>query len=84
MGVKTAFPVDFDAGTWTRDLVIVPNSPAYFTQEGYGVANVESGARAVDVILGRAPMPGRADVDAWIAAIDAVRDQLRPPSQHGG
>ncbi len=82
--LKTAFPEEFDAERWTYDPVIVPDSPLYYTQEGYGVANVESGARAIDVIFGRAPMPDRAEVDAWIARVDGVRDTVYPPARHDG
>jgi hypothetical protein len=57
----------------------VPNNPLYYTQQGYGIANVASGLRAIDVVLARAAMPNRADVDAWIATEDAVRDTVYPP-----
>jgi hypothetical protein len=40
---------------------------------------VASSVRAKDVILGRAALPNRADVDAWIATEDAVRDTVYPP-----
>ena len=36
------------------------------------MAKVASGERAKDVVLGRAAMPNREDVDAWIATEDAV------------
>jgi Subtilase family len=76
---KTAFPEEFNAVTWTYDPLIVPNNPLYYTQQGYGVAKVASGERAKDVVLGRAAMPNRAEVDAWIATEDAVRDTVYPP-----
>jgi hypothetical protein len=76
---KTAFPEEFNTVTWTYDPLIVPNNPLYYTQQGYGVAKVASGERAKDVVLGRAAMPNRADVDAWIATEDAVRDTVYPP-----
>ncbi|HWC32051.1 MAG TPA: S8/S53 family peptidase, partial [Actinomycetota bacterium] len=81
---KTAFPEAFDAERWTYDPTVVPDSPAYYTQEGYGIANVASGLRAIDVIFGRAPMPDRAEVDAWIARIDGVRDMVYPPDRYDG
>ena len=49
-----------------------------YKRQGYGTANVASGQRAVDVITGAAPMPDRADVDAWIATVDGVRDTVYP------
>lgn len=76
---KTALPEQFDAVRWTYDPIVVPHNPLYYTQEGYGIANVSSSLRAKDVILGRAAMPNRADVDAWIATEDAVRDSVYPP-----
>jgi hypothetical protein len=79
---KTALPEEFNAVTWTYDPLIIPNNPLYYTQQGYGIANVASGLRAIDVVLGRAAMPNRADVDAWIAAEDAVRDTVYPPPSY--
>lgn len=76
---KTALPAALDAVRFTYDPVVIPDSPVYYTQEGYGIANVASAKRAVEVILGRAPMPDRAEVDAWIATIDAVRNAVYPP-----
>ena len=82
--LKTAFPERFDAERWTYDPLIVPDSPLYYTQEGYGIANVASAARAVDVILGRASMPDRAEVDSWIARVDGVRNTVYPPERYDG
>jgi hypothetical protein len=76
---KTAEPGEFDPNGWTYDPIVVPTTPVYYTQQGYGNANVASGSRAIDVILGAAPMPDRADVDAWIALVDGVRDTVYPP-----
>ena len=76
---KTALPKDFDSETWTDDPIVIPDSPFYYTQQGYGNANVASALRAIDVLLGRAPMPDRSEVDAWIASIDAIRDSIYPP-----
>jgi hypothetical protein len=77
--LKTAEPGEFDPNGWTYDPIVVPTTPVYYTQQGYGNANVASGSRAIDVILGAAPMPDRADVDAWIALVDGVRDTVYPP-----
>lgn len=76
---KTAQHAEFNATTFTYDPFVVPDSPVYYTQEGYGVANVSSADRAIEVLLGRAPMPDRSEVDAWIAAEDEVRDVVYPP-----
>jgi hypothetical protein len=56
----------------------------YYTQEGCGIANRESSARAVDVVLGLARMPDRVQVDAWVAAMDSVRDRIWPPADYDG
>jgi hypothetical protein len=61
---------------------VMPDSPAYFAFEGYGVVNAASAQRAIQVILGRTPMPDRSDADAWMAAIDAVRDVFYPPTAY--
>jgi hypothetical protein len=37
---------------------------------------VAAALRAIEVIMGRAPMPDRSEVDAWIATIDAIRDTV--------
>lgn len=74
----TAEPGEFDPNGWTYDPIVVPTTPVYYTQQGYGTANVASAQRAVDVITGAAPMPDRADVDAWIAIVDGVRDTVYP------
>jgi hypothetical protein len=80
--LKTAEPAPFDVGTWLHDPIVVPDTPVYYTQQGYGVANVASGLRAIDVILGRASMPDRSDADAWFLAVDAVRDTVYPPPRY--
>jgi hypothetical protein len=74
----TAEPGEFDPNGWTYDPIVVPTTPVYYTQQGYGTADVASAQRAVDVITGAAPMPVRADVDAWIATVDGVRDTVYP------
>jgi hypothetical protein len=76
---KTAEPAEFNAETWTYDPVVIPDNPLYYTQQGYGVANVASAARAIDVLLGRAPLPDRTEVDAWMATVDETRDVVYPP-----
>lgn len=78
--LKTAEPAAFDAGSAAQDPGVMPTTEAYYTYQGYGITNVASGMRAIDVLLGAAPLPDRADVDAWIATVDAVRDVFYPPA----
>ena len=76
---KTARPGQIDPENFLFDPLVIPDSPAYFTMQGYGLANVASAGRAIDVLLGKTPMPQRPEVDAWIAAIDLIRDSVWPP-----
>jgi hypothetical protein len=76
---KTARPGQVDPQTLLFDPLVVPDSPAYYTMQGYGLANVASAGRAIDVLLGNAAMPQRPDVDAWVAGIDVIRDSVWPP-----
>lgn len=77
--LKTAQPGGFDTVRYTYDPIVIPDTTLYYTQEGYGIANVASAGRAADVILGRAEMPARSEVDAWIATIDLIRDAIWAP-----
>ena len=76
---QTARPGHIDPDNFLFDPLVVPDSPAYFTMQGYGIANVASAGRAIDVLLGRTGMPERPEVDAWIAGIDLIRDSVWPP-----
>lgn len=81
--LKTAMPAELDPVSYSYEPVpAVPHTPAYYTQQGYGIANKRSAMRAVRVILGLDPMPDRADVDRWIAAIDSIRDAFWPPADY--
>jgi hypothetical protein len=80
--LSTARPGSLDVERLSYEPLVVPDTPASFTQEGYGVANISSALRAVAVILGRAAMPDRSDVDAWMRAVDAIRDQVYPPPSY--
>lgn len=83
--LKTALPAPFDPETYLYEPVpTIPDTPAAYTQQGYGVANPMSGRYAVAVITGRLPMPDRSDVDRWIAAMDAIRDALWNPADYAG
>jgi hypothetical protein len=79
---KTARPGHVDPANYLYDPLVVPDSPVYYTMQGYGLANVASAGRAIDVLLGRAPLPDRRDVDTWIAGIDTVRDAVYPPPSY--
>ena len=43
---------------------------------GYGIVDDDSAAAALDVLLGKKPRPDRSVEDAWIAALDGLRDAL--------
>jgi hypothetical protein len=74
--IKTADPVPFDPEACTEDPVTcgntTPTTPAYFVYEGYGIVNQASAGESLDVLFGRAPMPDRGEVDAWMAARDTA------------
>ena len=73
---KTALPVEADPEKVSWDYAVRPTSPAYYVYQGYGVVDRGSQARGMEVLMGEAPMPERAEVDDWIEAMDAVRDVL--------
>lgn len=80
---KTAIRAPLDPTTYAYEPVpSVPDTPLYYTQMGYGVVNRISAKSAVDVMLGRAPMPDRSDVDAWIAQLDTIRDAIWNPADY--
>lgn len=83
--LKTAMPAPFDPERYAYEPVpTIPDTPVAYTQQGYGVANKASAARAVAVIVGKMPMPDRADVDRWIATIDSIRNAIWSPADYGG
>lgn len=71
---KTAFPVEADAEKLTWDYAVRPTGPNYYMYQGYGVVDRKAKALAMDVLLGKKPMPQRDEVDEWIARTDAARD----------
>lgn len=73
---KTAFPTEADPEKITWDYAVRPTTPAYFIHQGYGVVDRNSLALALKVLVGKEPMPDRAEVDAWIQATNAIRDVL--------
>ncbi|MGH2712091.1 MAG: S8 family serine peptidase [Actinomycetota bacterium] len=74
--MKTADPASFDPTYCVGDPLTcgntTPTTPAYFAYQGYGIVNQASAGEAMDVLLGRAPMPNRAEVDTWMAVKDTV------------
>lgn len=78
--LKTAAQVPADPETLPDDPGVHPTAPGSVAFQGYGVLNVASAARAVAVLLGSAVLPDRSEVDAFIAAVDAVRDVVYPPN----
>ncbi|HVF52746.1 MAG TPA: S8/S53 family peptidase [Actinomycetota bacterium] len=73
---KTAFPVSADPEQITWDYAVRPTTPLYYVFLGYGVVNASSKALALDVLMGKEPMPERAEVDQWIAAMDVLRNAI--------
>jgi hypothetical protein len=71
--LKTAQPVSFDAEKFTWDYAVEPTTDHYYVNQGYGIVDRDSKARALEVLLGEIPMPVRTDADAWIAQMDAIR-----------
>ena len=74
---KTAFPVPADPEQITWDYAIRPTTPAsYFIHQGYGLVDKTSLDLALNVLVGKEPMPERPEADAWIQATDAIRDAI--------
>lgn len=73
---KTAFPVEVDPEKLTWDYAVRPTGPTYYMYQGYGVVDRSSRALAMKVLVGKKPMPDRAEVDQWIAQTDQVRDAV--------
>lgn len=73
---KTAFPVEADADKITWDYAVRPTTPAYYVYQGYGVVDRASKELALRVLLGKEPMPDRAEVDTWIELTDTIRNTI--------
>ena len=73
---KTASPVPADPAKITWDYAVRPTTPTYYLHQGYGVVTRDSKALAIDVLLGKEPLPDRAEVDTFIAGIDAIRNGI--------
>ena len=73
---KTAFPTPADPEKMSWDYAVRPTTPFYYVYQGYGVVTKTSKQLALDVLLGKKPMPDRAEVDQWLTGVDAMRDLL--------
>ena len=73
---KTAQPVPFDPVKASWDYAIYPTTPLYYTYQGYGIVDRGSKSRALSVLLGETAMPDRAEVDTFMAQVDAARDAI--------
>ncbi|MDQ3957449.1 MAG: hypothetical protein M3273_03910, partial [Actinomycetota bacterium] len=67
-------PADPVKITW--DYAVRPTTPIYYVHQGYGVVTKVSKALALDVLLGKETMPDRAEVDSFIAGVDAIRNVI--------
>ncbi|MDQ3956254.1 MAG: S8 family serine peptidase [Actinomycetota bacterium] len=76
MVMKTAFPVEADPEKLTWDYAVRPTGPNYFMYQGYGVIDRKAKKLALDVLIGKKPLPDRAEVDQWIATTDQARDAI--------
>lgn len=74
--LKTAQPVPFDAEKYTWDYAVEPTTDSYYVNQGYGVVDRRSKEAALQVLMGEAALPVRADADEWIARTDAVRNAI--------
>ncbi len=75
---KTTLHVPFDPVKASWDYAIRPTTgtPYDYAVQGYGVVDKGSKARALQVLLGEAPMPVRSDVDQVISAFDTLRNAV--------
>jgi hypothetical protein len=66
--------VDADPEKLTWDYAVRPTTPIYYLHQGYGLVTKDSKALALDVLLGKAELPVRTEVDNFVAGADAIRD----------
>ncbi|WP_202865786.1 S8 family serine peptidase [Kribbella turkmenica] len=76
--LKTAFPLnqDNDPSVYPYPLTASSVAATNVLFEGYGAATPNSAGRAVDVLVGAAPMPDRTYEDEFFSYDRAVRDTL--------
>ena len=78
--LKTAFPLNQD-NTQSIPIFPYPLTAPYrgdinVVFEGYGAATPNSAKRAVDVLLGKMPLPNREAEDRWFAIDRQIRDSI--------
>jgi hypothetical protein len=78
--LKTAFPLNQD-NTQSVPIFPFPWTAPYVGDvnvlfEGYGAATPNSAKRAVDVLMGKAPLPIREAEDRWFAIDRQIRDSI--------
>lgn len=75
---KTTLHVPFDPVKASWDYAIRPTTgtPYDYAVQGYGVVDRGSKARALQVLLGEAPLPARPEVDQVISAFDTLRNAV--------
>ena len=71
---STAGPASSSPDTSDQSVPALP--VAGFIRGGYGIVDRDSQRDALGVILGTTPRPDRTLEDAWIAAVDAIRDAI--------
>jgi hypothetical protein len=78
--LKTAFPLNQD-NTQSIPIFPYPLTAPYqgdinVVFEGYGAATPNSAKRAIDVLMGKSPLPNREAEDRWFAIDRQIRDSI--------
>jgi hypothetical protein len=73
---RSAQPVAFDPAKATWDYAITPTTEQYWLHQGYGIVDRDARDRALAIVAGEAPLPERADVAAWQARMDTMRNAV--------
>ena len=73
---KTSLPGEYPDTDVSLFTASYPLDQLHYLFEGYGISDEASAARAVDVMLGAAPLPVRAEEDEFFARDSALRVQL--------
>ena len=74
--LKTTQPGDYPATDVSLFSETYPLTQFHYLAGGYGIADQASAARAIDVMLGVAPLPDRSEEDAFFACDSALRVEL--------
>ena len=73
---KTSLPGEYPDTDVVLSNATYPLDALHYLFEGYGISDEASAARAIDVMLGAAPLPVRAEEDEFFARDSALRVQL--------